>query len=77
MLSRKPIPGYFYTNQMGQLIRVKLLLYVEEKLSRVIVEHLDSRVLYATWDEWQEMGLSIYTEWHGINSHKMEREYEV
>ena len=77
MWSRKPIPGYFYTNHIGQLIRVKLLVYVAGKVSRVIVEHLDNRLLKVTWEEWQEMGLSIYTEWHGIDSGKMEKEYEL
>jgi hypothetical protein len=77
LVSHRPIPGFFYTNRAGQLLRVRLLLYVDGALSTIVLEHLDNRMLFISWDKWEAMDLSVYTEWHGTQSQCAELEYEV
>lgn len=75
--SQKPVSGYFYTDRSGQLIRVRLLLYVGGEVSRVVIEYLDNQILYVSMDEWDYLELEVYTEWHGMRLLDMEREYEL
>lgn len=75
--SQRPISGYFYTDSSGQLVRVRLLLYVGSRVSRVVIEYLDNQILYVSMEEWEDLELEVYTEWHGMRLRDMEREYEL
>lgn len=36
-------PGRYYMNPAGQLVKVRLLLFIHGRLARVLIEHLDGR----------------------------------
>lgn len=36
-----PIVGSWFVNQTGQLIKVKLVMFDEEKMHRVLIQYLD------------------------------------
>ncbi len=76
-VKQEPVPGYYYINLTGQLIKVKALLYVEGGLQRVVVEYLDGKVLNIRLDEWNWLDLSVYSEWLETRRVDTELEYEV
>ena len=75
---QKPVPGFYYINLTGQLIKVRALLYVEGAVRRVILEYLDGSVVKLALEEWDWLGLARYTDWLERNRPAMgrEREYE-
>lgn len=76
-VKQEPVPGYYYINLTGQLIKVKALLYVTGRLARVVVEYLDGKMLNIRLDEWNWLDLSVYSEWLETRSTQVELEYEV
>ena len=76
-VKQEPVPGYYYINLTGQLIKVKALLYVTGRLARVVVEYLDGKMLNIRLDEWNWLDLSVYSEWLESRSTQVELEYEV
>ncbi len=74
---QEPVPGYYYINLTGQLIKVKALLYVDGSLGRVVVEYLDGKILNIRLDEWNWLDLSVYSEWLETRNLESELEYEV
>ncbi len=75
-VKQKPVPGYYYINLTGQLIRVKALLYVDGNLARVVIEYMDGRTVKVSAEEWAWLDLSMYTEWLGRRKQEMELENE-
>lgn len=71
---QKPIPGRYYINLTGQMIKVRALLYFEGSLNKVVMEYLDGGVIHIDVDEWDWLDLSMYNEWSG--SYRAEREIE-
>ncbi len=76
-VKQEPVPGYYYINLTGQLIKVKALLYVTGRLARVVVEYLDGKMLNIRLDEWNWLDLSVYSAWLETRSTQVELEYEV
>jgi hypothetical protein len=73
----KPVPGFYYVNVTGQLIKVKALLYVDGRLSRVIAEYLDGRVEYVAPADWDWLDLSCYNDWLDEHVTRPELEREI
>ena len=76
-VKQKPVPGYYYINLTGQLIRVKALLYVEGEMACVFIEYMDGRTIKVSAEEWSWLDLSMYTEWLGRRKQDMELENEL
>lgn len=76
-VKQEPVPGYYYINLTGQLIKVKALLYIEGGLARVVVEYLDGKILNIRLDEWNWLDLSVYSEWLETRNVQKDLEYEV
>jgi hypothetical protein len=76
-IQQRPVPGYYYINLTGQMIKVKALLYVEGDLSRVVIEYLDGRTININVDEWSWLDLSVYSEWLETRKETRDIEYEV
>ncbi len=76
-IQQKPIPGRYYINLTGQMIKVRALLYLGGSLSKVIIEYLDGSVLKIAVDEWAWLDLSMYNEWSGTRRAKREVEKEI
>ncbi len=75
-IQQEPIPGRYYINLTGQMIKVRALLYLNGLLTRVIIEYLDGNIIYVAADEWGWLDLSIYNEWRGSRRVKRDLEKE-
>lgn len=76
-IQQNPIPGRYYINLTGQMIKVRALLYLEGSLNKVTMEYLDGSVIHVAVDEWGWLDLSMYNEWNGSRRAKREIEKEV
>jgi hypothetical protein len=52
-----PVPGYWYINTSGKLIRVRLIGYVGLKACTVIIQYIDGLIRTIDIDDWH--GLDI------------------
>ncbi len=69
MLSRRrPIPGSYYVNLTGQLVKVRVVLYVGGAPRRVAFEYLDGSRVNVSLDEWDWLDLSCYRKWLGTRA---------
>lgn len=66
-----PIPGNYYVNKTGQLIKVRYILYSDGDVSRVILEYLDGHRMSVELEEWSWLDLTRYSDWY------LERESET
>lgn len=73
---QKPVPGFYYINVTGQLIKVRALLYVQGIVRRVVLEYLDGSVIKLALQEWDWLDLARYTDWLERNRPLMDRERE-
>lgn len=75
---QKPVPGFYYINLTGQLIKVRALLYVDGVVRRVVLEYLDGSVIKLALEEWDWLDLARYTDWLERNrpAAGCEREHE-
>jgi len=60
---QKPVPGNYYINLAGQLLRVKCILYSYGEMTRIIIEYLDGKHVNLTRDEWTWLDLTVYSDW--------------
>ena len=49
---QKPTVGAWFVNLTGQLIKVKLVMFNEEKLHRVLIQYLDGTTKLINKDDW-------------------------
>ena len=76
-IQQKPVPGRYYINLTGQMIKVRALLYFEGSLNKVVMEYLDGGVIHVDADEWDCLDLSMYNEWNDSRLEKQEIEKEL
>ena len=56
--TQEPIVGTWFVNMTGQLIRVKLLMFSNNKLQRVLVQYLDGSTKSINSDDWLNLKLN-------------------
>jgi len=56
--TQEPIVGTWFVNMSGQLIRVKLLMFSDNKLQRVLVQYLDGSTKSINNDDWLNLKLN-------------------
>ena len=49
---QNPTVGAWFVNLTGQLIKVKLVMYDEETLHRVLIQYLDGKTKLINRDDW-------------------------
>lgn len=49
---QNPIAGAWFVNLRGQLIKVRLLMYEEDKLHRVLIQYLDGTMKLINTEDW-------------------------
>ena len=76
-IQQKPVPGRYYINLTGQMIKVRALLYFEGSLNKVVMEYLDGGVIHVDAYEWDCLDLSMYNEWNDSRLEKQEIEKEL
>ncbi|NOY66493.1 MAG: hypothetical protein GXP13_03675 [Gammaproteobacteria bacterium] len=58
-----PVPGKYYINLTGQLIKVRCVLYSDSELAVVRLEYQDGHQLTVMIDEWNWLDLRPYADW--------------
>ena len=58
-----PVPGNYYVNLTGQLIKVCCVLYSEGELSVIRLEYQDGHQLTVQLEEWNWLDLRPYADW--------------
>lgn len=77
-VKQQPVPGFYYINLTGQLIKVRALVYNDGSLARVVVEYLDGRRVHLPLDEWNWLELDRYSDLISpAGSSAGEREFEL
>lgn len=56
-LTEEPVVGNWYTNQGGELLRLRLAVYRHEYLSALLLEYLDGRREIISIGSWYSMEL--------------------
>jgi len=74
---REPVPGNYYVNLTGQLIKVRYLLYSGCEITMVMLEYQDGHQLKVQLDEWLWLDLRDYSDWFMGESSKRESEREI
>ena len=61
MLVHQPIPGYWYTNVVGQLQQVRVVLHEGERQTRVVLENINGRRHSVDLDGWYRLDLTLHS----------------
>ena len=56
---QEPIVGSWYLNQTGKLMKVRMLMFTERCLTKVMIEYLDSSVKIVDIDAWNFLDLNM------------------
>jgi hypothetical protein len=62
MVRHEPRAGSWYVNKTGKLMKVKLLLFNDEQLTKVLIEFLDGMRVTVNYDAWSNLDLDVI--WH-------------
>jgi len=60
---QQPVPGEYYINLTGQLIKVRYLLYKQDVISLILLEYQDGHRMSVKLDEWNWLDLKPYSDW--------------
>ena len=61
MLVHHPIPGYWYTNVVGQLQQVRLVLLEGALQSRIVLENINGRRQTVDLEGWYRLDLTLHS----------------
>ncbi len=61
-----PTVGVWFVNMTGQLIKVKLVMFAEDKLHRVLIQYLDGTTKLIKKDDWFCLKLNRHINEAGI-----------
>lgn len=60
-LQHKPIPGYWYSNQAGQLIQVRAIVFMGGTGRRVVIEDISGKRQSLDLPSWRELDLVLHS----------------
>ena len=63
MSVQQPVPGEYYINETGQLIKVRCMLYRDAEISMIMLQYQDGCHLTIRMDEWNWLALKPYSDW--------------
>ena len=61
LLQQRPIPGYWYTNIVGQLVQVRALMYRYGQLDMVAIEYASGKRDFIDLDGWYYLDLALHS----------------
>ncbi len=61
LLQQKPIPGYWYTNIVGQLVQVRALMFRGNQLDLVALEYASGKRDFIDLDGWYYLDLALHS----------------
>jgi len=73
LLQQKPIPGYWYTNIVGQLVQVRAVMYSRGRISCIALEYASGKRDYIDLDGWYYLDLAL----HSPRIERRERVHDV
>jgi hypothetical protein len=56
---QEPVVGSWYLNQSGKLMKVRMLMFTEQRLSKVMIEYLDGSVNIFDIEAWNFLDLNV------------------
>jgi hypothetical protein len=61
MLLHQPLPGYWYTNSIGQLQQVRVVLHEGRRQSRIMLENINGKRQTVDLDHWYRLDLTLHS----------------
>ena len=61
-LQPQPLPGSWYASEIGQLIYVRMVLYIKGHLTHVAFEHVNGKRVFVDWQAWSQMRLELHAQ---------------
>ena len=61
MLLQRPMPGYWYTDIVGQLQQVRVVLFEGRRQSRITLESINGNKQIVDVDDWYRLGLTLHS----------------
>ena len=61
LLQQKPIPGYWYSNQSGQLIQVRAIVFTGGRGNRIVIEDISGKRQSLDVPSWRDMDLVLHS----------------
>ena len=59
---QEPVVGAWYLNQTGKLMKVRMLLFSERRVARVLIEYLDGSTQSVDIQAWNFLDLNVKSE---------------
>ena len=75
--NKAPVPGNYYVNLTGQLIKIRYLLYSGGELAMIMLEYQDGHQLKIGQEEWNWLDLRDYSDWFMGSANEQETEQEI
>ena len=61
MLLQQPMPGYWYTDIVGQLQQVRVVLFEGRRQSHIALENINGNRQVVDLDGWYRLGLTLHS----------------
>ncbi len=61
MLVHQAIPGYWYTNILGQLQQVRVVLHEADEPRRIVLENINGKRQTVDIDGWYQLDLTLHS----------------
>ena len=61
LLTQRPIPGYWYTNIVGQLQQVRVVLHEGRQQRCVLLENISGKRQLVDLDGWYRLDLTLHS----------------
>lgn len=56
---QEPVVGSWYLNQTGKLMKVRMLMFSAQRLSKVMIEYLDGSIMIVDIEAWNFLDLNV------------------
>jgi len=60
-LQQEPIPGYWYTNIVGQLVQVRAILHAGGRIRRIVIEYASGKRDFVDLEGWCYLDLVLHS----------------
>ena len=61
MLAHQPMPGYWYTNIVGQLQQVRVVLHEGRRQRYIVLENINGKRQLVDLDGWYRLDLTLHS----------------
>jgi hypothetical protein len=61
MLAHQPMPGYWYTNIVGQLQQVRVVLHEGRRQRYIVLENINGKRQVVDLDGWYRLDLTLHS----------------